>query len=317
VALTIYGVVTARETNADLIYFWGPKAHRFHSMGKIDTDFLAFPHYSLMHPDYPPLLPLTSAWASLVAHRFSWWGPLLILPIALAASAAAFRGLSRQAIGDERAAWFAVLLTAILGYGQAIGMSAGGADPVLLLFEVTAIAALTFGGEDRGMLAVAAMALAGATFTKVEGATFAAITIMAFMIATRQVARAMALAIPAAILLGSWLLFAWRYHLIEQYARASSEMHFDLLGEALLRMLREASYGVLWAPWIAVLAPLAIHRRWERSRLPLMVAAGTIAAAIFFYLHLENPVWWIKASAQRVLLTPLVCLVVASAAASE
>jgi hypothetical protein len=315
--LTLYSVLTARETTADLIFFWGPKAQRFHDAGKIDFDFLAFPHYYLMHPDYPPLLPLTYAWASLVAHRFSWWGPLVMLPIALAAIAAAFRGLSRPAIGDERSGWYALLMTAILAYGSAIGMIAGGGDPMLLLFEVIALAALTFGGDDRGLHTLAAIALAGAAFTKVEGAAFVAITVVAYAITTRRFVRSIAIAVPAAILLGSWLLLSWRYNLLDSYSLAKGKIHLDALGSTLQEVLRQSSYGAAWLPWLAALAPLLIRRRWKGAFFPLLVAGGTIAVTLFFYLHHQDPSWWIKASAQRVLLTPLACVVVASAAASE
>src|SRR5712691_7572338 len=149
VALTIYGVATARETCGDIIFFWGPKGQRFHYAGKIDANFLGYNHYYLMHHDYPPLLPLAYAWASLVAHRFSWWGALFFTPIALLAMTSAFRGLAAQAVGAERARWYAVLLAAVVGYGFAIGMAGGAAEPPLLLFEVIAIAALTFAGDQR------------------------------------------------------------------------------------------------------------------------------------------------------------------------
>ena len=196
--LTIYGVASARETCGDLIYFWGPKAERFHYAGKIDADFLAFPHYFLMHPDYPPMLPLIYAWPSLVAHRFSWWGPLFLTPIALLAIAFSFRGLARNG-------WYAVVLTAILSYGFAIGMVGGAADPPLLLFEVIAIAALTFAGDERDGQLLAAMALGAAAFTKVEGAVFAILTLVAFLVVTRKVARTLLIAIPSVVLLGSWI----------------------------------------------------------------------------------------------------------------
>ena len=309
-AITIYGVATARETCGDLIYFWGPKAARFHDAGKIDANFLAFPHYFLMHPDYPPMLPLTYEWPSLIAHRFSWWGPLFLTPIALLATAFAFCGLTRNG-------WLAILLTAILGYGFAIGMVAGAADPPLLMFEVIAIAALTFAGDERDGQLVAAIALAAAAFTKVEGAAFAILTVLAFLIVTRKVARTLLLAIPSVVLLGSWIAFCARHLLLDAYWKAKSAMHFELLRLTLTRTLQQASYGVAYVPWIAALAPLAIRRRLRRAALPLLVTAGSIASTIFFYLHSDNPSWWINSSAMRVLLTPLACLVVASAAASE
>jgi hypothetical protein len=317
VALTIYGVATARQTCGDLIFFWGPKGQRFHYAGKIDTDFLGYNHYYLMHHDYPPLLPLAYAWASLVAHRFSWWGALFFTPIALLAMTAAFRGLAAPAVGEDRARWYAVLLAAIVGYGFAIGMVAGAAEPPLLLFEVIAIAALTFAGDERDAQILAAIALAAVAVTKVEGAAFVVITVAAFLIVTRKAVRSALIALPAVALLASWILFCWRHNLLDSYGRAKSAMHLELFGQTLRATLRQASYDVAYVPWIATLAPLAITRRIRRATLPLIVAAGTLASVLFFYLHADNPSWWIEASAQRVLLTPLVCLVVASAAASE
>jgi len=303
VALTIYGVATARETCGDLIYFWGPKGQRFHHAGSIDTGFLGFRDYYLMHSDYPPLVPLLYAWGSLVAHRFSWWGPLLLMPILLLATAFAFRGLARNG-------WYAALLTAILGYGFAIGMVGGAADPVLLFFEVIAIAALTFDFEI-----LAAVALAAVAMTKVEGAVFVAIAAFAYLITRRRIAKAILIPLPAAIVLGTWIAFAWRNHLIDSYGLARGSIHLHLLGSVLGDTFRQASYKIAYVPWLATLVPLAMHRNLRRAWLPLIVAAGTLLSTLFYYLHAASPTWWIEASAQRVLLTPLACLVVASASA--
>ena len=53
----------------------------------------------------------------------------------------------------------------------------------------------------------------------------------------------------------------------------------------------------------------------RRALFPLLVAILTFGAAIFFYLHLPDPVWWILSSAPRVLLTPLTALLIASVSA--
>lgn len=314
---TLYGVATARETCGDLIYFWGPKGQRFYDAGSIDLAFLGFPHYYLMHRDYPPLVPLTYAWASQVAHRFSWWGALYLMPIALAATALAFRGLARETLGDQRAGWYAALLAAILAYGFAVGMVGGAAEPLLLLFEVIAVAALTFHPDDRGAQIVAAIALACVAFSKVEGAVFVIIAVIAWALVTRRLRRPIAIAIPAAVLLGSWIVFMGHHKLLDQYGRGGQPMHFNFLGATLSATLRQASYESLYVPWIAAVAPLAVSRNVRRAAFPLLVAAGSIASTIFFYLHTDHPEWWIDASAMRVLLTPLACLAVASAAASE
>jgi len=303
--LTIYGIATARETCGDLIYFWGPKGQQFHYAGSIDANFLGFRDYYLMHSDYPPLLPLLYAWASLVAHRFSWWGALFLMPIFLAATAFAFRGIARNG-------WYAALLTAILGYGFAIGMVGGAADPLLLMFEVIAIAALTFDLEILAVPMLAAVAL-----TKVEGAVFVAICAFAYLITKRKLLRAILIPLPAAILLATWILFASRNQLIDSYGMARGSLHLELLGPVTGATLRQASYKVAYVPWLATLVPLAIGPNRRRALLPLIVAIGTLASTLFYYLHAASPSWWIEASAQRVLLTPLACLVVAAAAASE
>ena len=303
--LTIYGVATARETCGDLIYFWGPKGQAFHHAGAIDAGFLGNGDYVLMHSDYPPLLPLLYAWASLVAHRFSWWGALFLMPLFLVATAFALRGITRNS-------WYAALLTAILGYGYAIGMVGGAADPLLLLFEVIAIAALTFDLEVIAIIMLAAIAL-----TKVEGAVFVAVCAFAYLVTRRKLLKAILIPLPAAVLLATWILFAARHHLIDSYGLAKGSLHLEVLGRVTADTLRQASYKVAYVPWIATLVPFAIGTNRRRALLPLIVAIGTTAFTLFYYLHDASPSWWIAASAQRVLLTPLACLVVAAAAASE
>ncbi|HEV2721399.1 MAG TPA: hypothetical protein VG323_15360 [Thermoanaerobaculia bacterium] len=314
VALTTFGLLTARETCGDLIYFWGPKGQRFYFAETIDTAFLSFPHYNLMHPDYPPLLPLVYAFASSVTHGFSWWGAIASMLLLLVATALAFRGLTRQAIGDDRAAMYATLLTALLAYGYARSMVAGAAEPMLLLFETIALVALTF-HDDAELLA--AIALAGAAWTKIEGAAFVAIVVVAYALTRRRVVRAAAAAIPAAVLVLSWIAFAKAHKFLDQYGRVEQGMHFEALGTIVKTMSVQASYGAFYLPWLAGGVPFAFGKNWRRAALPLLVFGGLIAAAIYFYLHGFAPVWWIQASVERVLLSALMTLLVAAAAASE
>ena len=319
-ALTLYGILGARETCGDLIYFWGPKGQQFYMAEKIDTDFLAWPHYSLMHPDYPPLIPEIYAWGSTVAHGFSWWGALLLTPVYLLATTFAFRGLVRKRLGDERAAAYAVLLAALLAFGFARGMVAGAGEPPLILFEIIALTALTFHSDSRDGLTLAAIALTGVVATKVEGAAFAAIALFAFAATRRRVAAAIAAALPAATFLGAWILFARHYKLIDQYGRAGGKLNLAGIGPVLHFTTIQARYGVWWAPWLAAIAPMATTRRWRQAAMPLLVSGGLIGSTIYFYLHGEDLSWWllwIRTSAERVLLAPLACLLVASAASSE
>jgi hypothetical protein len=317
VLMTLYGVLTARETCGDLLFFWGPKAVRFFYAEGIDPQFLAFPHYYLMHADYPPLIPLTYDWGSMVAHRFSWWGALLFTPMLLLATVAAFRGIVARGAGERNANRHAVLLAALLGFGYARGMVAGAGEPPLIFFETIALAALTFAGEDdRTAALLATVALAGAVFTKVEGTAFAALVLAAFVLTRRRIATAVVIAAPSVILLGSWLLYARHFHLLDSYTRREP-LHPELLGQVVSLTARRASYGVFYLPWLAAVAPLPFGRNLRRAALPLITAAGAIAYTLYFYLHAADPAFWIASSAERVLLTALMSLVVASAAASE
>ena len=81
--------------------------------------------------------------------------------------------------------------------------------------------------------------------------------------------------------------------------------------------VREAGYGAFYLPWLAGGVPFAFGRNWRRAALPLFVFAGLLASCVYFYLHGNAPVWWIKSSAERVLLSALMTLLVAAAAASE
>lgn len=312
-ALAIYAAATARETSGDLLYFWGPKAQRFFFAQKIDADFLAFPHYFLMHPDYPPLQPLVYVWSSIAAHRFSYWGATFLTPLYLVTAVLAFRGYAARPIGSAKANTFATLLAALLAFGFAKSQAAGGADPQLVMFAIVALSAITFADATP----IAAIALAGAAFTKVEGAAFAIVVVIAYALVRRDWRRTAILGLPAAILLGSWILFARAHGLVDTYARGRTPLHFENLGLVLAVTAVEARYGAMGLPWIAALAPIAFARNWRRAALPLLVAAASIAYTIFFYLHEPNAAWWIRASAERVLLTPLAALLVATAAASE
>lgn len=310
--VTIYALADARATCGDLIYIWAPKAQAFDMARTIDTTFLAYPFYFLMHPDYPPLVPLTFDIGSMFAHRFSWWPPLFLSPVILLCIIGALRGFG----GTQRAAAF---LMAVLSFAFVAAYLPGAADPFLLLFESIAVIALTFARESRDARWIAAAALAGATFSKVEGATFAIIAVIGFLLTEQtgsvpsRLRRAAALALPATALLGSWLLFAWRHKLLDQYARAHGVMFWDQLSTVVNDVADRASYKVYWLPWLAAAAPLLAPPFRRRALFPLLVAGGSLASTFFFYLHDPHPAFWIATSAERILVTPMMCIAVASA----
>lgn len=65
-------------------------------------------------------------------------------------------------------------------------------------------------------------------------------------------------------------------------------------------IVKSASYDALWLPWIAPIV-LIILGDTRRGAFPVAVAILTLGAAVYFYIHLEDPKWWIENSAPRVL----------------
>jgi hypothetical protein len=315
--LTCYGSLTARQSTADLLFFWGPKAVHFYGAEKIDFEFLAAPHYFLMHSDYPPLLPLVYAFGAVAAHSVSYWGALLFSSLCIVAAAVAFRGMARPCLGEARAAAFASLLAAALAYGLATPNGAGGADALLYLLAIVAVSALTFGGEDRGAHIVAAMALAGLVLVKVEGLPFALVILAAYLVSRRRVAASLALAIVPLLAIGAWVFAIYHRHIADAYTIGRKPFHPERIGEVVRWTAVRVSYRAAWLPWLAGIVPFAFARSPRRALFPLLVTAGTIAATLFFYLQgEESPKWWIDSSAERVLLTSVAVLIVAAASSS-
>jgi len=96
ILLLLYGAATGRMTSGDLLYFWGPKGTHFFDARQIDVELLRFPHYYLMHPDYPPLVPFAYAWSSIFTGGFSLWGAVMLTPLFLLIAVLVFRGYTRS-----------------------------------------------------------------------------------------------------------------------------------------------------------------------------------------------------------------------------
>jgi hypothetical protein len=306
--LLIYGLLDARLSCGDLHFFWGPKAVHFYRDGGITSGFLADPNNARMNPGYPLLLPLIYVWSETIARQFSWFSAVLSTALFLFGSVALVRSTSR----DDRAA---VLMAATLAYAFAIADAAGAGEPPLIFFETLAIVAVTFIRDRRAQIVLAALGLAGAAMTKIEGTTFAIAVVLALIVARRAFKQTMLIAAPAAILLGAWLAFARLHNLSEYYRGAAMPVYFAAVSKTLITLARAATYELYGLPWIVPIVLIAIAPNRRNAALPLFIALLTFAAAFFFYIHVPDPTWWILASAPRVLLTPLAALLIASAAA--
>lgn len=300
--LTLYGLLDARESCGDLHFFWGPKAIHFYRYGGIDLQWLADPN-TVGNPGYPPLLPLLYAWSQTVAQQFSWWAAILATALFLFGAVAIVRGAS----GDDRGA---LLMAATLSYCVAVADAAGAGEAPLILFETLAIVAVTF--IDSPILA--AIALAGAAVVKIEGATFVIAVVIVDLLLRRNWKRTIAIAAPAAILLGAWLGVVRAYGILEYYRGAAMPIYFSTLPKTLLLLAKTGRYELWWLPWL-IPAELVAMGNVRRAAAPLLIALLTFGAAVFFYIHLPDPTWWILSSAPRVLLTPLTALLIAAVSA--
>jgi hypothetical protein len=303
--LTLYGTVTARETCGDLHFTWGTKAVRFFRAGRIDTDLLR--EYIQLTTDYPPVNTLLFSWSNLVSHHFSWWSSLLLSPLLLIFLLAVVRNWS----GDD---WGTLLVAAGLTWGYAQAYPAGGAEPVLLLYETIVICALTFLRDPRAQTFYATLGVAGAVWTKLEGTTFMVATVLTILIVQRNARRALTVFVPAAILVGIWISFVFWNDIFLMYSGATLPIYFSSLPIVLETLLKVARFELFWLSWIAPLV-LVFLGNIRRALVPLTYFVLSWGAIVHFYLHAPDPVWWIESSSPRVMLTPLLALLIAAVAA--
>lgn len=308
-ALLAYGLLTARMTTGDLHFFWAPKGILYYHHGGVGLDVLKSTLHAYMNPDYPLLVPLVNAWSLTVSQQFGWWGALLAAGAFLLGSVAVIRSTSGH---DD----VAVFVAAVLTFTAAKSWTPGGAEPILLLFETTALCALTLLDDERTQTILAAVALAGAAATKIEGATFAIAVVLSIVIVKRSLKRAVLVGAPAGLVVIGWMLFLKINDLSVVYHAGAMPIFLEVLPRTLVEIVKVASYGIYGLPWLAAIALIALGTP-RRAALPIAACILTMGASVFFYIHSPDPVPWILASGPRVLLTPLCCLLVAAAAASS
>ncbi|PYQ30328.1 MAG: hypothetical protein DMF56_05810 [Acidobacteria bacterium] len=317
VALAVYAltVMSAAATSGDFVFFWGTKGQIFGQERMLDTAFLRNPDHVVMHPEYPPLVPLYYAWTMLGAQQLDWFGAM--------ASAILFLALATLAIrGDANKALFAAMFALLFIRNDV----AGNAEPALIFFEVVACGAAA--ASAAGVLAsgdattrrpraaaapqddvVTAIALCGAILTKMEGAVFAILFIV--FLWRRK------LAIIPLVVLAAWLVFAKTNGL---FGTSDPRYAFSVayVWPAMKQLAGQLSFGLWYLPWIACGAAAALGRRNEQLhpsrhvfiRRPRAAAAPLLVAAIvflaFMVLTYARPEAHLEWSAQRVLMTPLV-----------
>jgi hypothetical protein len=302
--MVVYGAVSARLSCGDFAFTWGPKAIRWVRAGGIDAGVLhTWPHLTV---DYPPLHTLLLAFSNTMSQQFSWWAGVLLTPLFFGFLVLLIRAWS----DDLGALTVASLLTWLIVFAK----PAGAAEPELLLFEAMAIGGLSLARDARAQTFFATLGCAGAVFTKLEGTTFTVATVIAILLVLRNVRRAIAVAIPAAVLFLAWMAFVFWNDLLFMYGGARLPIYWSSLPVVLKTLLRVARFDLLWFPWIAPVVLIAFGNV-RRALVPISIALLTLGAAVYFYVHYEDPTWWIESSSPRVLMTPLLALSIGAVAA--
>ena len=314
-AVAFFLAATGHATTPDYVMFWGTKGQRFAALGAIDL-----PYLRLIHPDYPPMVPFLEAWGSTVAGGFDWMGPTVFLPVFLALAAWAFWGLSRETLGDVRAAELTAVLAGLLCYVGLADLNAGGAEGPLWFFEALALCALLLpggGARDR----IAGVALAGAVWTKAEGAAFAFLVLVAFALVRARGARTLRFLRDAAILpaaaFGAWALYCRTHGLASRFgAETLTTIEPRLLPGVLIAIARNAGYQAAYLPWVVVLLVILGGKPGRGQLAAAACAAGFVGILAALYMHgAEVPRQMIGWSASRALVGPVVCLFFAGATA--
>ena len=319
IALVSMAAITATSTSIDFVYFWGPKAQQFALQRGIDFRYLSAPDNFLMHPDYPPLVPLIFAWSSLWA-GFSWWAPILSTPLFVALAGWSFWRLGRRSAGAPILAGLSCLFVITLGYVLVVTNSLGNAEVFLVCWEAQALALLTFWPPSSRRDLLASVMLSAVVLTKVEGAALAILTAAAFSVVRKPAirwGRFFRLAgIPLAVL-GGWIAIGHSRGISEAYSRSNPYGPFTLvhLSRIVPRVLAAGSYEASFLPWLALLGVIALSPRPAASARYLGLSFLYFLFVVFCYLHgASDPHDWILVSAPRLLLGPLTVLVFGAAA---
>ncbi len=300
--------IAGRATSADLLWFWGPKAQRFASVGGIDAEFLRIPELQYMHPAYPPLLPNLYAWLTLISGTFSWRALTLLFPIALTLSWLFLKSVWVRQIGTELGE---VLAATAAGCLSLIGIrhSFGGiAEMPLLLFELTGVALLCVRPATAAIHLWAGICVAGAVLTKVEGLAVVVPAVATFIAIEPQPSRIRAgvlAGLPSTIGLACWFWFGRENNIFSGYGGLTSggALDFDLLPMVVTAMIRSVGAVANGLPyWLPLLAVIAIRRLDRRMLIPVSSAVGLVGFLVFSYLHgSPDPTKWIDWSCARVL----------------
>jgi hypothetical protein len=322
-------------TTPDFVYHWGLKGARFFHARGIDFEFLARSWSSVVHPDYPHLLPSLYAATALLAGRFHAPSLMLWSALFLALTLTGAREVWRAAgVGRfPQQAALAFLGLALAAYAAGY-LLAGGADLMIALALVAALPpllGLVGDGPGAGLrLGVAAAFAAGA---KIEGVPLAAFLVGAFLVRSwllgnesrgwrERWQEAAAAVLPPVLVILPWLAGVRRHGLFQP--TNSGPFAWERARELLPAMAETASAPELHGlAWLVLLLPLLLV--WPGAggrRVRPFALAGTAQLLFYLWVYFASalpPRYYVLSSFARLLfhLLPATVVAVIVAAAGE
>jgi hypothetical protein len=285
---------------------WGLKAKIFSIHRAVDWVFLRDPANTFAHPDYPPLLPLTLDFFSLVRGEWEDRYVGLLFTAFGAALLLVARGLLRQELRQPVAASLATLALA----GPALLLWIGLAESPLMAYGSAGLLMLRRAlREGDASWNGAALLLGCAALTKNEGLALLVSVGLALLLFGG--ARAVGRMWPAAVLAAVWLIprhfLGLENQLFQGSAAARAIGHVAQFRLVLETLFRNWPHPFLWVSLIAALLVAARQLRQERFLL------SALLFQLLFYLasFLVTPydlVWHIWASWARLLSLHAFCL---------
>lgn len=293
----IVSVAAGDSAIVDYVYFWGVKAVRFAFKRAIDTDFLKLGFSLHAHPNYPPLVPVDTAWSILVSGAMPWTLAPIIGCFWIAAAVPILFDLLRQWLPDDKAMLVVAFWITALSRSLIFSGSAGGGEMHLVAALAIASAALIVHRDEMSLDVIAIAALAAALLAKLEGALQSVALLFGALAARhwrREEAMRLALILAIAIvpLTVWWLLELVTGVPLTDPGRQVFETSFAnlrVLPWLLMRNMHGGAYGIAW---IVAIVCLVIGRKSWREVMPaLSLIATMFAFAIVYYLHINVEAW--------------------------
>lgn len=294
--LMVIALFATRATSADYLFFWGAKASRFAAVGSIDRPLLGHPHMLHLRGLYPPLVPVEQAWTALATGRMQWMLNLADALLWLAAAILLLRGLIRHALGEQASDLIVSFWAAAISASLIASYAGGSAEAQLVFFATVAGAALFLGPKPS--VSIAAVALAGAVLTKVEGALIAAVIVVVAAAVSRFSANRLSrseyahLAAWPALAYAVWWLFqkAGGLTLSDPLRGNLADFSIARFPAVLMTMLSKMGTAAWGLPWIIpTVVLILVARHWRAAAGPVLSAAAMLGFFLFYYLLERRP----------------------------